>query len=70
MPSQETKKLELNQYLKSDKMRFIVYAVLGYLIEKIDRRKNNSEKSFTAKVGEHILSGFSMSTVWSYKDRK
>ena len=70
MPSQETKKLELNQYLKSDNMRFIVYEVLGYLIEKIDRRKNNSEKSFTAKVGEHILSGFSMSTVWSYKDRK
>ena len=63
MPSQETKKLELNQYLKSDNMRFIVYEVLGYLIEKIDRRKNNSEKSFTAKVGEHILSGFSMSTV-------
>ena len=70
MPSQETKKLELNQYLKSDNMRFVVYAVLGYLIEKTDRRKNNSEKSFTAKVGEHILSGFSMSAVWSYKDRK
>ena len=36
-------------------------------MEKIDERKNNSGNSSTEKVGEHILSGFSMSTVSSFK---
>ena len=31
--------------------------------------KNNPEKSST-KVSEHIPSGFSMSTIWSFKDIK
>ena len=36
MPSKDTKILELNQYQKSDKALFIIYADLGCLIEKID----------------------------------
>ena len=37
------------------------------LIEKVDRCKNNVEPSFTKKVGEHILSGFLMSAILSFK---
>ena len=36
-------------------------------MEKIDGRKNNSGNSSTEQVGEHIPSGFSMSTVSSFK---
>ena len=37
------------------------------LIEKINGYKNNPENSFTTKVGEHILSDFSMPTVSLFK---
>ena len=39
---------------------------LECIIEKIDRFKNNSEKSYT-KVSEHIPSGFSKSTISSFR---
>ena len=67
MPSEDTKILEFNQYQKSDKGPFIIYADLECLIEKIDGCKNDPENSSTAKVGEHIPSGFSMSTISSFK---
>ena len=62
IPSEDTKILELNQYPKFDNALFITYADLERLIEKIDVCKNNPEHSSIAKVGEHIRSGFSMST--------
>ena len=37
--------LQLDQYMKSDKMPYIIYADLESLIEKIDRCANNPEKS-------------------------
>ena len=40
---------------------------LECLIEKIDGCKNNPQNSFTAKVGKHIPSDFSISTVSSFK---
>ena len=67
MPSEDTKILEFNQYQKSDKGPFIIYADLQCLIEKIDGCKNDPENSSTTKVGEHIPSGFSMSTISSFK---
>ena len=67
MPSEDTNILEFNQYQKSDKAPFIIYADLECLIEKIDECKNNPENSFTTKVSEHIPSGFSMSTILSFK---
>ena len=67
MPSEDTKILEFNQYQKSDKAPFIIYAYLECLIEKIDGCRNNPEKSSTTKVGEYILLGFSMSTISSFK---
>ena len=42
---------------------FIIYADFECIIETTDECKNNSENSSAAKVSEHILSGFSMSTI-------
>ena len=36
-------------------------------MEKINGRESNPTNSSTAKVGKHILSGFSMSTISSFK---
>ena len=67
MPSEDTKKLEFNQYQKSDKAPFIVSADFEWIIENIDGCKSNPEHSFTTKVSEHIPSGFSMSTISSFR---
>ena len=70
MPSDNTKILEFNQYEKSDKAPFIIYAELECIIKKIDGYKNNPENSSTTKVSKHILSGFSMSTISSFRSIK
>ena len=67
MPSEDTKILEFNQYQKFDKAPFIIYADLECIIEKIDGCKNNPENSFATKVSKHIPSGFSMSTISSFR---
>ena len=63
MLSQDTKIFEFNQYQKSDKAPFIIYADLECIKEKIDRCKNNPQNSSTTKVSKHIPSGFSMSSL-------
>ena len=45
----------------------IFYVGLECLIEKTDGCKNNPENPFTTEVGEHIPSGFSISTISSFK---
>ena len=68
MSSKNSKILEFNQYQKSDKVPFIIYADPDFLIEKISGcKKNNPENLFTTKVSEHIPSGFSMSKISSVK---
>ena len=67
MPSESTEILEFNQYQKSDKAPFIIYADLECLIEKINGCENNPERLFTTKVGELIPLGFSMSTISLFK---
>ena len=67
MPSEDTEILEFNQYQKCDKAPFIIYADLECIIEKTDGCKNNPENSSTTKVSEHIPSGFSMSTISSFR---
>ena len=67
MSSEDTKILEFNQYQKYDKAPFIIYADFECIIEKIDGCKNNSENSSTTRVSEHILSGFSMSIISSFR---
>ena len=66
MPSEEDNILELNQYMKSDKMPCIIYADIDSLIKKIDECVTNPESSSTAEIGEHIPCGHSMSTIWAF----
>ena len=67
MSSESSKTLEFNQYKKSNRATFIIYANLQSLIKKTDGCKNNPENSSTRKVGEHISSDFSMPTILSFK---
>ena len=67
MLSEDTKILEFNQYQKSDKAPFIIYADLQCIIEKIDGYKNNPENLSTTKVSAHIPSGFPMSAISSFR---
>ena len=67
MLSEDTKILEFNQSQKFDKVSFIIYADLECITCKIDGGKNNPENSSTSKVSEHIPSGFSMSTISSFR---
>ena len=70
MPSEDTRILKSNQYQKSNKILFVIYADLGFLIEKTDECKNNPEHSSTIKVSERIPPGFSMSAISSFKSIK
>ena len=64
MPSEKDNILEFNQYMKSDKMPYIIYADIEFLIVKIDGCANNTESSPTIKIEKHIPFGYSMSTIW------
>ena len=65
-PSEKDNILEFNQYVKSDKMPYIIYADIASLIKKIDVCANNPEKSSTANTNKHIPCGYSMSTIWAF----
>ena len=67
MPSGDTKILEFNQNQKSDKAPFIIYVYLGCIIEKIGGCKNSPENLSTTKLSKHISSGFSMTTICSFR---
>ena len=56
-----------NPHQKSDKAPFIIYADPECLIEKINVCKNHPGNSLTTKVSKQIPSGFSMSTISSFK---
>ena len=61
MPSEKDNILEFNQYIRSDKMPYIIYADIGSLIKKIDGLANNPENSSTGEhIGEHIPCGYSI----------
>ena len=67
MPSEDTKILENLINIKILITIPFIYTDLECIIEKIDGCKNNSENSSTTKVSEHIPSGFSMSTISSFR---
>ena len=52
MPSEDTKILGFNQYKKSYKETFVIYADLECITEKTDGCKNNPENSSTTKVSK------------------
>ena len=58
MPSENDKILEFNQYMKSDKMSYIIYTDIESLIRKLDGCANNPENSSTTKIGEHGPCGY------------
>ena len=51
MPSEKNNKSEFYQYMKSDKMLYIIYADMKSLIKKIN------QNSSTTKIGEPIPCG-------------
>ena len=66
MTSEKDNILEFNQYIKTNKMSYIIYADIESLIKKIDGCANNPENSLTTKIGEHILCRYSMLTIWAF----
>ena len=66
MLSEKDDILEFNQYMKSDKIPYIIYADIESLIKKVKRCANNPENSSTTKIGEHIPCEYSMSTIWAF----
>ena len=66
MLSEKDNILEFNQYMKSDKISYIIYADMESFIKKVDGCANNPENSSTTKIGEHIPWGYSVSTIWAF----
>ena len=61
MPSKKDNILESNQFIKSDKMPYIIYDdIESLIIRKIDWCANNPEKPSTTKINEHIHCRYSM----------
>ena len=60
MQSEKDKILEFSQYMKSDKMPYIIYTDIESLIKKIDGCANNPKNSSTTNIGEHIACGYSI----------
>ena len=63
LPSEKDNILELNQYMKSDKMSYIIYVDTESLIKKTGGCGNNPENSSIRKIGEHIPCLYSISTI-------
>ena len=57
MPSEKNNILEFNQYMKSNKMPYIIYADMESLIKKIDGYANNPKNYSTTNIGEHFPCG-------------
>ena len=66
IPSEKDNILEFNQYIKSDKMPYIIFADIESLIKKIDGCENNPENSCSTKIGEHIPCRYSVSAIWAF----
>ena len=52
------------------KVRFIIYADLESLLEKMSTCNNNPEKSSTTKINKHTSSGYSLFTHCLFDTRK
>ena len=68
MPSEKDNILGFNQYMKPDKMPYIIYADMESLIKNVDGCGNNPENSSTTKSGEHVPCRCSMSTIWAFEN--
>ena len=68
MPSEKDNMFELNEYMKSDKIPYIIYADIESLINKVDGCANNLENSSTIKIGERIPCIYLRLTIWAFDD--
>ena len=68
MLSEKDNILKFNQYMKSDKMPYIIHTKIESLLKRIDRCADNPENSSTTKVREHIPCGYLMSTIWVFNN--
>ena len=66
MPSPNNNLIKYNQGEKSLELPFIIYADLECLLKKIDTYQNNPELSSTTKINQHIPSGYSIYTNYSF----
>ena len=57
MPSEKDYILEFKQYMKLDKMPYVIYADIESLTRK---------ESSTTKISEYIPCGYPMSTIWGF----
>ena len=65
MSLEKEKILEFNQYMKSDKMQFIIYADIESLIKK-KRWMCKQFNSVTTKLRQHIPCEYSVSTIQAF----
>ena len=73
MASEKDNIIEFNQYIKPDKMPYIIYVDIESLTEKIDGCANNpknfcKDEKFLAvkKISEHIARKYSMSAICAF----
>ena len=66
MPSKKVNTWELNQYMNSNKMSYIICAGIEFLIKKIYGCTIDSENSSATITGEYIPWRYSMSTIWAF----
>ena len=66
MPCEKNNISGFNKYKKLDKMPYITYADIEFLIKKIDGCANNPENSSTTKIAEHIPCEYLTSTIWAF----
>ena len=70
MPEEDNKILKYNEREKSMKARFMIYADLECLLEKMNTCHNNPEKSSTTKINKHTLSSYSLFTYCLFDTKK
>ena len=70
MPEENNKKLKNKQGEKSMRVPFIIYFDIECLLEKMNTRHNNPEKSSTTKINKHTPSGYSLFTHYPFDTKK
>ena len=66
MTSEKDNMIEFNQYMKSDKITYIIYADIESLIKKVNGCANNLENYSPTKIGEHVPCEYLMSKIWVF----
>ena len=70
MPKEDNEILKYNHGENPMKFRFIIYADLESLLEKMNTCHNNPKKSSTTKINKHTPSGYSLFTHCSFNATK